>query len=485
MNAYSFSLSNVFGNHMVLQRGKPVRVAGTAAPGERIVGEFLGCTASVDVAVDGAWVLEFPPAEAGGPYRMTIRCECNGASVIELDDILVGDVWFCSGQSNMEFPVWGPNPFFRLRDGQALAAAAHDGRLRLFQTTPAVCPDGPCAEAPGRSVWRSATTPEAVLPISAVGYWFGKTLREALEDDIPIGLVNSSWGGTPIEAWIPEEAFHRAGGRDEDLAAIDLARLSLCAPDPATARRAVAEAVRKPFETWIQDRFFATDPAATAEALAHWAAPDATAGDLAGWEHGPLASLASINRPAVAWLRREFTLPDSLAGCHATLRIGAVNDCDETFLDGARIGATDIDTPNYWEVPRCYELTLPAMPGGRHVLAVRMIDHYQAGGLQMPVELTVEGVAKPFDLAGGEWMRRVEFTADIKSIGARPAVPMTDPRTGPRTPATLYNAMVAPFTAMNIRGVIWYQGCDNSGKPDDYLVLSRIWTDAWRRAWRD
>ena len=479
----SFSLRNSYGDHMVLQRGKPIRIAGTALPGMGVSGTFLGRVAKAVADADGEWLLEFPPAEAGGPYELTVQAECHVHSSITLHDVLVGDVWFCSGQSNMSFPVWSEAEFWRLKDGEAVAADARDNLLRLCQVPYGVDPDAPCTEAPGRPAWMPATTPEAVKPFSAVGYWFGKRLRKALGDGVPIGLVNSSWGGTLIEPWIPEEAYERAGRKGE-LSAVARARALYDATGevPEDER---ANMARKTLSEWINQKFLATDPAASAEALAHWAAPD-TGAD-AAWERAPLGRLATIPAPGVVWFRREFTLPESCAGRPAVLAIASVNDCDETFLDGVKVGETGIDTPNYWAAPRQYGVTIPATPGGRHVLAVRVQNHFLSGFLRTPVTLTVDGLAESIDLAAGEWARRVEFMADIDDIGPRPPAPggETDPRKSCQTPTTLYNSMVHPFIPMNIRGVAWYQGCSNSGAPDDYLVLSRIWIDAWRRLWRD
>ena len=477
----SFSLHNAYGDHMVLQRGKPIRIAGSATPGSGVTGTFLGHVAKAVANADGEWLLEFPPADVGGPYELVLQGDCHGNCRIVLHDLLVGDVWFCSGQSNMEFPVWGQGPFFRLKDGEAVAAAAHDDRLRLLQVPFGVDPDAPCTEAPGRPAWRPATTPEAVLPFSAVGYWLGKRLREALPD-VPVGVINSSWGGTLIEPWIPEEAYERAGRRNElDVLAHARSMLVETDADRATARSREETALSE----WIETKFLATDPATSAEALARWAAPES--GSDGAWERGPLGRLAGVAHPSVVWLRREFTLPEELAGRHATLSIAAVNDCDETYLDGVRIGATGIDTPNYWAARRQYACDIAATPGGCHVLAVRVMNHFMSGALHMPVELHVEGLNDAVDLTGGEWMRRTEFVADIQAIGVRPPAPGTkaEGRYSCQTPTTLYNAMVHPFVPMNIRGVAWYQGCSNAGDPDDYLVLSRLWIDAWRRVWRD
>ena len=481
----AFSLRNVYGDHMVLQRGKPIRIAGSATSGTVVSGKFLGNTASAVADNCGEWVLEFPPVEAGGPYEFVIQGDSGAQSRIELHDILVGDVWFCSGQSNMECPVWCHDRFFRLKDGEALAAAAHDNRLRLFQVPSGINPDGPCADAPGRPAWKPATTPEAVQPFSAVGYWFGKGLRETLEDDVPIGLVNASWGATPIQPWIPEEAF-RSAGRAMELEDIAVARIAPGgAAEEHEAFAAWENSRRQTLSDWVKNTFLATAPERSAAALTSWATPEP--GTDSEWKRGSLGTIFVIPEPGITWVRREIILPESYAGRRALLRIGSIEDCDDTFLDGTKIGATGLETPKNWIAERRYAFTIPAMPGGRHILAVRILNLCRGGYLRLPVTLEFEEDGTAIDIAGGEWMRRVEFTFDMEKSEPCPIDPIRPDnlRKSPWTPTSLYNAMVHPFTSMNIRGVAWYQGCRNSFRPEDYLALSHLWIDAWRRAWRD
>ena len=483
----SLALHNVFGDHMVLQREKPIRITGTASAKSQITGSFLGHQVTTTTDADGNWALVFPAAPAGGPYELVVSHTCHPTARIVLHDILIGDVWFCSGQSNMEFPVWGDGPFFRLRDGLEVAAAAHDNGLRLFQSPLCVEVDGPCTEPPGRPSWKPATTEEAVKEFSAVGYWFGATLREAFDEKVPIGLINSSWGGTMIEPWISEDAF-RAAGRQKDLARLSLAR-DLSLGDSAIQEKAAQEfaLAQAELRNWIDGRFLVSDPAATAEALASWARPGI---DTSAWS--PAASSVArmaVPRPGITWFRCEFDLPEDAAGCKASVHVDSVNDCDETFLDGEKIGATGCDVPGYWMAPRNYAATLRATPGGRHVLAIRAMDHLAAGGVTGSITVSVDrnGTCEVLDLTQADWLRRDEFVADIQSIGTRPDVPQVsaDPRNNCQTPSTLFNAMVNPYLDLALKGVIWYQGCSNAGNPSDYLALQKLWIDDWRRAWKD
>ena len=171
------------------------------------------------------------------------------------------------------------------------------------------------------------------------------------------------------------------------------------------------------------------------------------------------------------------------------MHIDSVNDLDETFLDGDRIGETTCKVMSYWNAPRNYATVVRAT-GGRHVLAIRAMNHFMSGGVtgEITITVNVNGTAKVFDLGKtGAWRCRMEFRADANKIGLRPPVPSigADPRNNCQTPSTLYNSMVHPFIGMALRGVIWYQGCSNAGNPKDYLTLQKLWIDDWRRAWND
>ena len=211
----AFSVDNIFGDGMVVQRRKPVRVSGNAEPSLSVTATFRGEKRVAVAGADGRWTVEFPAGEAGGPFEMKFVPGWEKGRSFVFTDILVGDVWVCSGQSNMSFPVWeGGHRFFRLPEGAKLARSAKDRRLRLFNGCRSIAVDGPCTDMTGRPRWMPADSYDAIAPFSAVGYLFGVKLRKALEDDIPIGMVHASWGGTMIEPWIPESAYARAGRTD-------------------------------------------------------------------------------------------------------------------------------------------------------------------------------------------------------------------------------------------------------------------------------
>lgn len=477
----AFSVHGCFGDHMVLQRDRPVRISGTALPGMKVAGSFRGANASTNADAEGEWTLEFPAGGAGGPFDLTVWAR----SPVKFRDVMVGEVWFCSGQSNMQYPVWSPGPFWGLPDGEAVAADG-DAGIRLFLTPQEVAPDGPCAEPPGRPAWRLGDDPAAVKPFSAVAWFFGRELRRRLGPDVPIGLVESAWGGTRIQPWI-SEATLAAASENASLDAIALAKAAV-GPDFNAKLEELRRKTRETLEAWLRDKYFAPFAEVSAKALAEWAKPALPPEEDALWKRCGMGKGGGLSKVGVTWHRREFTLPEDWAGREVVLRIKTVDDCDETFLDGVKIGETGITTPQYWSFERVYRTVLSATEGGRHVLAIRHQNHFMTGRIEGPVTIALAGADDTKEaLDGGEWSERVEFHVDPAFAGVRPSVDAIEdsPRSSQQTPATLFNAMVAPFVRFPMRGAIWYQGCSNAGAPEKYRDFQREIVEDWRRAWND
>lgn len=480
----AFSIRNIYGDHMVLQRNKPVVIAGEATPGLQVAGTFRDETRRTLARADGTWRLEFQAKAEGGPFELSV-CAQNSTPVV-FRDILVGDVWYSSGQSNMEFFVVCDNYFYSLRDGREVAAAAHDPGLRLFQVPHGIAPDGPCDTAPQGGSWQVACdNPAGVGNFSAVAYWFGATLRKRLGGKVPIGLVNGSWGGTLIEPWISREAFAKAGFSKELALADAGAKPSGEILDIEDYDEAIARAeseCRATLDKWLREKFFATNPRRSEEALREWAAPDF---DDSGWTACPGRNVNGLKSVGVTWIRIAFDIPEEMAGKRLVFHSDRIDDCDETFIDGVKIGQTLTDVPQYWIQPRDYQAgTLSA---GRHVLALRVQNHRGIGSVQGQLSISYPGSPLIVNLAECPWKECTEFTVDPNWAGARPPAPGSDESewANCQRPTTLYNAMVNPFAAMNICGVIWYQGCSNFADPQGYMALQHLQIDSWRRAWRD
>ena len=475
----SFSLSNVYSDHMVFQRGMPIEIAGTAPARASVRVSFDGVRKTAVADLGGNWRAEFPAMPAGTGH--SVRVETDSGAAVELRDVAVGDVWFAGGQSNMEFPVVG-SQFYGLPGGWDLAGAADDPDLRILYSQRSVSPDGPCRDLPRGACWKPATSRDAVGICSAVGYLFGRLLRKRL--GVPVGIVSSNWGGCRIEPWIDEATFRRHRCAAE-LAQIGRAKkLAKTGPDEAERRvKRDGERRMKRIERWLRTKFFACDPAATKAALASWAKPGA---DLRDWTRAPLAQLSGAQRPGVIWYRREVEIPAGWDPARVRFRADWMNDTDEVFWDGRKIGSTWIDTPSYWYAPRDYAVPAALAKSGKHVVAIRLANHFCAGGFG-PMWVARNGTDERIDIREGEWFERVELRP-TKAVGERPAVPVgaevQDTRASYTLPSTLFNAMFAPLAPFRFKGAIWYQGESNASEWKKYGLWQKLLVESWRRATR-
>lgn len=466
---------------MVVQRNKPVRIAGCAQCESVVVGYFNNAVATGKADSNGEWVIEFPPMEAGGPYDLSV--ECIGTKYV-FHDVLIGDVWFFSGQSNMELFVWLPSDrTYRLPDGKALAAAANDDGLRLLQVHHGLCIDGPCEELPGSPTWKPATTAPAVEDFSAVAYWFGVTLRKKLGGNVPVGLINASWGGSLIEPWIPRFGYENMGCK-EILENLDAAKSPIINPEAEKIRKIHLDQMQHDLDDWMLNGFMKTDPAASEIAVRDWVKPDFDDSD---WRKCKKSELKFACQPGIIWYRLEFNVPESQADTELVFHSDQFDDADETYLDGKKAGETPYDFPLCWAVQRNYKLG--KLAPGRHVIAIRHFDLYSRGIVGTHVSVVTPAGAIIADFDNGPWTEHVEFYANIEKIGVRPAPPSsiidTNPRTSYQTPTTLFNAEINPATFTNIAGVVWYQGCSNSGNPGAYRKLQKEFISCLRKVWRD
>ena len=472
------SLPAIFGDHMVVQRSIPLAVFGTADAGETVTVELAGRTATATAGGDGRWRATLDPIDDAGPHEMRVTGSASDAPVT-FADVLAGEVWLCSGQSNMEWPVSASD------DAAAEIAAADHPTIRLFTV------EKNAAATPAddvRGEWR-VCSPATVGDFSAVGYFMGRKLNADL--GVPVGLIDSSWGGTPAEAWTSRHAL--AGS--ERFAPL-VADLDLDAADLPAAKARYDAALA----AW-RERNEPADPGVSDEAKG-WAARDF---DDAGW---PTADLPGSYDDVVksdgringaVWFRRTVELPadlpTSFAG-GATLSLGAIDDFDETYFNGVRVGATGRDTSMWWQHRRAYPVPRGLLRAGRNVVAVRVWDQGGAGGLLGPASAMslapadptadpagdqVAAAVGPIPLAGA-WRYRVELA--VAKPDAYEPQPTPPPLAGdPHTPTVLYNGMVAPLVPYAIRGAAWYQGESNAGRAAAYAPLLTAMVEGWRSDW--
>jgi sialate O-acetylesterase len=429
----------LFTDHMVLQRGVPAPVWGWTRPGSVVTVSVAGKSASATADASGRWLARVGPLGAGGPHTLTI----DGPFHAEIHDVLVGDVWLCSGQSNMGFQVWSAN------DAKNEIARSADPELRLF-TVPNNASTTPELLVHGN--WQ-LSGPESVRWFSAVGYFFGRELRSKLH--VPIGLIHSSWGGTIAEAWTSEEALAALPEFQERLA------------DFRRQAELFASGNGQVFAEW--DAWWQKYDEGTARS---WQNTDVTDAD---WSTMPVpkfweeAGLRDFD--GVVWFRTTFDVAPSDAGKPARLTLGPIDDEDTTWIDGRLVGHTE-----GWTEPRIYDVPAGVLGAGKNVIAVRVLDTGGGGGFHgtaQDLELRVTGGATiPL---GGSW--RYHSTAAAEALQHRPAASAKDPN----RVTVLYNAMIAPLVPFGIKGAIWYQGEANAGRAAEYRRLLPALIGDWRR----
>ena len=472
----AFSVDNYWTDHAVVQRDKPVRILGNAQSGQTVQLQFAGRSVTTIAANDGRWKVELPPMKAGGPYTLLITRPFR----LEFTDILVGDVWIASGQSNMQYHLDdGEERFYKHPHGPETIRKAADHGLRVRYSTPVVNVTGPCTDFAQGDGWQVGVGHEALGRFSALAYFYGKNLREALDHKVPVGVIDASWGGTMIEPWIPLEGF-RAGGRRDVVAGIE-AQIARVNGRTEAELAAENEAVFDELKTWVSEKFLKVDPARSAKAVREWS----TAADTDGWKRGARADMTALQRPGIAWYRFELDFPDGWQGADLLWHMDSVSDCDETYLDGKKIGETGVQPGEYWAMARDYRFKVAEK--GRHVIAVRAMNHYTNGGILGHVYLKNVDSGEFLEIADERWMEKVEYHIDEKKIGVRPTPPnfWGSVSCDPQTPTTLFNAMLAPAANVNIRGFIWYQGCSNAHLGEKYADIQKLQIDAYRKVWRD
>ena len=446
--AQALRLPKLFGDGMVMQRGARVPVWGWAAPGQRVTVVFDGRARTATADARGRWTVALPAMRAGGPHAMSVAA---GADRREVRDILVGDVWIASGQSNIEWPVSAA------KDAAREIAAANDPAIRHFKV-PTSWADRPEDDLAGGD-WRAAT-PKDVGSFSAVAYFFARDLRaRGPLAGVPIGIINTSWGGSRIEPWMSREAL----GLDE--AALAEARRM----EQARQEQALA-AIRAKIGGTIP-----TTDSGLVNGQARWADP---ALDDGAWAPVTVPGLWETQgyegMDGTAWLRASFTLSADEAARGVRLGLGQIDDDDVTWVNGVQVGAT-----RGYNVKRVYDVPPAALRAGRNVVAVRVQDGGGGGGIHgaaadvfLEVPGTNGGARRPL---GGGWRMRVGAVSvqpDGQVINKRPTV--------------LWNKMVHPILPFPITGALWYQGESNADGYADAVAYRELFPKmiaSWRAAW--
>ena len=432
-------LAKIFGSGMVLQRNQPIAIWGWADVGENVVISFRNQTRQVKAGQDGKWKVTLEPESAGGPYELRVK----GKNTLLLNDILVGDVWICSGQSNMEWPVSAA------QNAKAEIAAANFPNIRHFKVQTDVA-GMPKKDLEHSGIWKPAT-PQNVADFTAVGYFFARDLQKEL--GIPIGLINTTWGGTDIETWISKDAFENSSDFKEMIAGLGTIDLS-----------AQAKAKEKVIQTLIKSL---QGSLPTKEALDKWKLssfndntwPKMTVPQL--WEQQTLKDV-----DGTVWLRKTIDIAAEDAGKSATLSLAMIDDNDETYLNGVKIGAT-----KGYNVVRSYTIPGGMLKTGKNVIAIRIEDTGGGGGVYGDAKGVALNIGNKNIPLAGQWAFAIESIKTSNSINPN------------SYPTLLYNAMIHPLIPIAMKGVIWYQGENNAGRANEYQKSFPLMINDWRSKW--
>jgi sialate O-acetylesterase len=436
-------LAPVFTDHAVLQRGQPIRVWGAAKAGEAVELTLGEAQASATADAQGRWSATLPAREPGEPLTLTVQA---GGERQTISDLLVGDVWLCSGQSNMEYPLR------RSLGGEAEAANSADPNIRLLQTGRVSLPE-PTTALPREAAWRPAT-PESANNFSAACFFMGREIKKTT--GVPVGLIDATWGGSVIQDWISRDGLHALGDYEEGLAILaDYAK----SPEAGMARW-IAQ-----FDRWAAK----AEPQAAA-----WSRPDFDDRD---WKTMPAEKLWETNPglesfDGTIWLRATIVLTAKQAKQGAVLALGPVDDLDITFVNGRQVGSTQ-----GWDKPRAYKIAPGVLKAGPNVVAVRAIDTGGGGGAWGPAaEKGLRFDDGSFAPLGARWRYKVSSTV------AQSGVPPTPPWVGASGLSTLRNGMIAPLAPYGLKGFAWYQGEANVAEPQNYQRLLAALVGDWRQS---
>ncbi len=442
------SLPAIFSDHTVLQKSENVPIWGKAASGEAVTVSLGGQTHQATASEEGRWQVLLNLSNVGpGPFELTV----SGQNTLKVSDVLVGEVWLASGQSNMEWPLkdsvgaekeikWSGN--LRLREFQVEHIAQRD----------------PGEDCKGKWV---IATPRTTPEFSGLGYYFGKRLQKTL--NVPVGIIDSSWGGTPVETWIPVAALQKDA---------DLAKSSEAKRAALSGYTTGKDAYVKKISAWLQQTGRQDRPTSN---------PADFTGDNPVGDWGPVQIPGVVGGQGlpgngVIWLRREVEVPAGKAGLPFSMDFDAIDGFETVYLNGQQLSQTTYE--NYRGTGYLRWLFLPAnlTKPGKNVVTVRL--YAPSGVIKFPKAPRMDS-----EILSGTWMARAEY--ELPALPSNTQVPQP-PSCPPReedTAGYLYNGLIHPLVPYALKGVIWSQGESNAERAFQYRTSFPLMIESWRKAW--
>lgn len=434
------AVAKIFTDNMVLQRNTPIPVWGTAKANEKITISFNTQIKKTKADKNGKWMIRLDNETAGGPYNLIIK----GSNTIEMKNVLVGEVWICSGQSNMEMPVgkpkgWGVSNF------EEVTAAANYPMIRHVKIDREIN-SMPQTNVNSSKSWQ-VCDPSTVGEFTAVGYFFAKSIHEKLK--IPIGIINSSWGGTNIETWISREGFESSDEYKEMIA--QMPKISL---DSISKLKITGSGKR------IEDLQGAKINTASASTFNESAYDDSKWPELNEPQLWEQQSLGEFD--GVVWLRKSIIVSAEDSNKPATLELSKIDDEDITYVNGVEVGRT-----NRYDAYRKYIIPAGILKAGTNVIAVRVTDNGGGGGIYGEAADLKLALDKTIIPLSGKWRFQVESIKRSTNENSLPSL--------------CYNAMINPLIPFAFQGVLWYQGESNAPRAYQYRTAFPLLINDWRQ----
>ena len=413
-------LPKLISDGMVLQRDVDLDIWGWADPGIWVTVRFNGAYYETQTGEDGKWMVTLPPQPAGGPYLMEVN-------EISIRDVLVGDVWLCSGQSNQETPIQ------RLTEMFPEINVSNNHMIRHYKVPTQDVKESVQEEIAGDAKWISGVASQ-VMNWTALAYFYALEAYE--KTGVPQGMLVSSLGGSAIESWISQEYL-------KDFPNLLLDKEALAAREEAS--RDKGEGV------WHQADIDDSDWG-TMEMPGTWR------------ENG-------VNVHGTVWMRKDFEIPAEMVGRHARLSMGTLVNNDRVYVNGVFVGTTSYEYP-----PRRYHIPAGVLREGKNTIVVRLNANAGNGEFVKDKPYKIIGDAAEIDLTG-TWKYKVgQDMAEVQKYEERL-------RNRRNVGSALYNGMIHPIRNYKVKAAIWYQGESNSGRPGEYSALMTALINNWRELW--
>ena len=440
------TLHSIFTDHAVLQRDQQIEIWGTAAPSETVIVTIGETSVRTTADANGRWRVPFSPMKAGGPYMLTVSNDVGDTQ--QLKDIHFGDVFLCSGQSNMEMQVKAS------MNAETEIRRADYPEIRLYNVARASAP-APVNDLPQGGAWKLAN-PENAGEFSAACYYFARDLQPHV--GVPIGLISAAWGGSAIESWIGADGLAAVGK------AAEVALLRTYAKDETLAQAAFG----KSWEAWWKSSFPQEAGPWTAQDQTGWTAVPSPMRDWKKWGDSDLAQLNGM-----LWFRKSFMLTPEQARSGTILRLGQIDEIDMTWVNGKPLAQSF-----GWGTNRDYALPANMLKAGRNEIVTNIYSGWDMGGMFGPADAIGLQLKDGTKIGLGDgWV----FRKAPKGAGDPPRAPWL--AIGGLT--TIGNAMIDPLAPYGLRGVLWYQGESNAGNAKPYRSLLTALMADWRAKFRN